>query len=373
MSTDTDVLVVGAGAAGLATALALSQAGRRVMVVERNRNPGREISARSSEVIHAGLYYPPGSLKARLCVEGRDALYDFARENGIAHHAIGKLVVAADESEIEALNAIAARAAANGVQDLVALSANEARALEPNLACTKAYLSPRTGIFDSSAYISALVGHIESKGGEIILNANVTAIESGSAFTVSIESGGSTTPITSRALVLAGGLAASTLGRMVQPKKRDYVAPDIAFARGHYYALQGAAPFARLIYPVPKSAGLGIHFTRDTGGGARFGPDHEWSTDTSDVMTPSAERLARFETSIRKYWPALPEGALVPSYVGIRPKLAREGEPPADFAIHDARHHGHAGLVALYGIESPGLTASLAIGRYVRDLLADPK
>lgn len=371
MSSDVETIVVGAGVVGLASAFALAQRGRPVMVLERNRRIGAETSARNSEVVHAGLYYPTGSLRARLCVEGKTRLYRFAAENAVAVNRCGKLLVATADEEIARLDAIAATAAANGVDDLVRLGADEARALEPEIACVGAILSPSTGVVDSHGLMAALEAHVTSRGGEVVLDAAVerVATRGDGTFALDVASAGTTSTITAARLVLAAGLGGSALGRTL--RYRDgYVAPTTYPAKGHYFSLMGRAPFRHLVYPMPSGAWLGVHLTLDVGGHAKFGPDIDW-VEAIDYAFDDADgrRRATFEREIRRWWPGLSDDALAPGYTGIRPKLYRPGEPVADFAIHGPERHGVAGLVALYGIESPGLTASLAIGELVARLI----
>ncbi len=365
------MVVVGAGVVGLSIARALTLRGQNVLVLERHARAGTQTSSRNSEVIHAGLYYAPGSLKARLCVAGRHQLYDFCRDHGIAHARRGKLIVASRPDDVATLQLIQQTAALNGVNDLVLLTSQEARALEPALRCHAALLSPSTGVFDSAAYITALEGHVSANSGQIIFNALVSNLDhkTGGGFIVTTTSGGGTTTLTANRLILAAGLAATPLGAMLTPRK-PYALPRTYFAKGHYFSLSGAPPFQHLVYPLPNSGSLGLHYTLDTGGQAKFGPDIEWRDHISyDFEGDQAARLSRFETATRAYWPGLPDGALSSAYTGIRPKLAPAREPAADFAIHTVEHHGIESLVALYGIESPGLTASLAIGEYVADRL----
>jgi L-2-hydroxyglutarate oxidase LhgO len=298
-------------------------------------------------------------------------LYDFARENGVAHQRYGKLLVATDEADLPRLNAIAETAAKNGVGDLVALTGGEARALEPELACVAAYLSPSTGVIDSHGLMQALEGHIASAGGSVVLNAEVTGLARGAAgdFEVATQSAGAASSMTCRNLVIAGGLGSTRLGKMIGGAN-DYRVPETYPAKGHYFALSGKAPFRHLVYPMPQGAWLGIHLTLDVAGQAKFGPDIAW-TERIDYAFEDADgaRKRLFEREVRRYWPALPAGALEPGYTGIRPKIYREGEPAADFAIHGPAEHGIERLVALYGIESPGLTSSLAIAAHVGAML----
>lgn len=376
MTTDTETIVIGAGVVGLAIAHALSKAGHEVMVLERHGRIGAETSSRNSEVIHAGLYYPKGSLKARLSTEGRNRLYAFAADNGVTARRVGKLLVATDGAEAAKLDGIAATARANGVTELIEISPADARRLEPEVYCTAACLSPSTGIIDSRALMQALEGHITNAGGRVVLNATVTGLSltGDGCFAAGVESGGSPIRLTSRHLINAAGLAASRIGRML-PARGNYRVPETFFAKGHYFTLASRPPFQKLVYPVPAAGSLGIHFTLDTGGSGRFGPDITWD-ETPSAAEPvytfedaDGARLHKFETAIRRYWPALPSGALQPGYTGIRPKIGRANEPAADFAIHGEREHGIPGFVGLYGIESPGLTSCLAIGEYVAAVL----
>ncbi len=374
MIADAETIVIGAGVVGLAIARALAAEGRRVLTLERHARSASEVSQRSSEVIHAGLYYPPGSLKARLCREGQALFYDFAAESGVPVKRYGKLIVAADESDMEKLAAIHATARANGVEDLRRLSAQDAANLEPALTCRAALFSPSTGVMDSAAYAVALEGAAMASGAEIVFNATASALrlENNGFFAVDVESAGTRTTLLSRSLVIAAGLHSSALGRFLQYRD-GYAVPETYFAKGHYFTLRGRAPFEHLIYPLPSGGGLGIHLTLDVQGAARFGPDIEWRNAVSyDFDDRDGCRREVFETAIRRFWPDLPDDALVPGSTGVRPKLSRQGEPAADFAIHSEAEHGVQGLIALYGIDSPGLTSSLAIGRYVAKLLPSP-
>ncbi|MDH3911726.1 MAG: NAD(P)/FAD-dependent oxidoreductase [Rhodospirillales bacterium] len=372
MSSDIETIVIGAGVIGLAAGRALAEAGQEVLVLEQAALVGSEISARNSEVIHAGLYYPPGSLKARFCVEGRKALYQFCRENGVIANRCGKLVVATQESEVPKLEALAENAKANGIRDPVLLSGAEARSLEPALACEAALLSPSTGVVDSHGFMQALEGHITSKAGQIVLNTRVTGAtpRSGSGFELAIESDGAAGHITCDRLVNAAGLGASEIGAYLH-LEGDYRPPQTYPAKGHYYQVTGPVPFRHLIYPLPEGAWLGLHLTFDCGGKAKLGPDLEWVESIDYAFDDSdGARLATFSREARRYWPSLPAGALAPDYTGIRPKIYRKEEPAADFAIHGPETHGLPNFVGLYGIESPGLTSSLAIGSYLAELLS---
>lgn len=365
-TTDVQTVVIGAGAVGLATAEALARAGHEVMVLERGPRIGSETSSRSSEVIHAGLYYPKGSLRARFCVEGRDRMYAFAAENGVPYVRCGKILVATSLDEVGPLRAVAEKARINGVDDLVPLTASEARALEPEVHCIAAYLSPSSGVIDSHAYMVALEGHIGSLGGQVVLNTAVTGLARRADGAFDIETGDA--GLSARNLVIAAGHGASALGRMLFADDPTRV-PETYPARGHYYTVTGKPPFRHLIYPIPHVAGLGIHFTRDRAGQAKFGPDHEWIPKVDYTFDDSPQRRATFDREVRRYWPGLPENGLEPAYVGCRPKIYREGEPARDFVIEGAKDHGIEGLVAMYGIESPGLTSSLAIGAYAATLI----
>ena len=360
---DVETTVVGAGVVGLAIAAACARLGQDVVVLERNASIGQEISSRSSEVIHAGLYYPSGSLKAVACVAGRKRLYDFAAENGIAAKRVGKLVVATSPAEIVTLKKIEAHARANGVDDVRWLSSADARALEPEISCSAALLSPSTGIVDSHGLMKSLEGHLQTHNGSVVLQSDLQAVRlnSGDVFELDIASGGQSSILTTRNLVVAAGLGMARL-RDVLPAGKGYEAPRTGFAKGHYFSLLGSSPFRHLVYPVPVDGGLGTHLTLDLQGRARFGPDVEWidSVDYSFNDCGGARR-AEYERSIRHYWPGLPPGALEPGYTGIRPKISAKGQPAADFEIHGPERHGIGRLVALYGIESPGRTSSLEI------------
>ena len=357
-----DCVVVGAGVIGLAVARALALAGREVLVLETAGAIGTGISARSSEVIHAGIYYPPGSLMARLSVAGRHALTRFCDAHAVAWARPGKLIVATDAAEAERLGAIAARAQANGVEGLRRLSAAEARAEEPELACHGALLSPATGIIDSAGYMLALRGDAEAAGAFFAFHAPV---EGGRLRDDGVElSVGGQAPmrLAARLVVNAAGLGAVALARRfvgLDPAK----IPPFHMAKGNYFALSGRAPFHRLIYPVPVPGGLGVHLTLDLGGAARFGPDVEWVT-TEDYRVDPA-RAASFAAAVRRYWPGLDAAALLPAYAGIRPKIVPPGAPGQDFMPVAV-----PGLINLFGIESPGLTASLALADLVCDQVA---
>ena len=359
-----DAVVVGAGVVGLAVARALALAGREVLVLDAAEGIGTETSSRNSEVIHAGIYYPAGSLMARTCVEGKHRLYRYCAERGVPHSNCGKLIVATTEEEAGKLEGIRQRAAANGVPELRLLSRAEALEMEPALHCTAALHSTTTGIVDSHAYMLALQGDAENAGAIFAFHAPVTrgrATEDG----IEIEVGGAEPmALRARLLVNAAGLHAPRLARSIAGMPEAKV-PQAYYAKGNYFTLAGRSPFSRLIYPVPVPGGLGTHLTIDLGGQARFGPDVEWVDSIDYAVDP--KRGDSFYAAIRRYWPDLPDGALSPGYSGIRPKIVPPGSPAQDFVVQGAAVHGVAGLVNLFGIESPGLTASLALADYVLD------
>jgi L-2-hydroxyglutarate oxidase LhgO len=361
-----ECVVIGAGVVGLAVARRLAQAGREVIVLEAADGIGTGTSSRNSEVIHAGIYYRAGSLMARMCVAGKRALYDYCRDHGVPHRACGKLIVATTPDETAKLQAIRAHAAANGVDDLCPLDGAAARALEPALNCDAALLSPSTGILDSHAYMLALRGDAEDAGAVCAFYAplmHAKVVPDG--FVLEI---GGEAPMTlgCRLLVNAAGLTAPSVARSIDAMPAELV-PTAYLAKGNYFSCNARAPFSHLIYPVPEPGGLGVHLTLDLAGQARFGPDVEWVDDIDYEVDPA--RAARFYPAIRRYWPGLPDGALSPGYSGIRPKIVPPAIAVQDFVIQGPHDHGIAGLVNLLGIESPGLTSSLAIADYVGDLL----
>jgi L-2-hydroxyglutarate oxidase LhgO len=360
-----DCAVIGAGVVGLAVARALALAGREVVVLESEGAIGTGTSSRNSEVIHAGIYYPQGSLKARLCVEGREALYDYASERGLPHRRCGKLIVATSPEQVGQLETIRAKAAANGVDDLQLISAQQAAAMEPQLHCLAALHSPSTGIVDSHALMLSLLGDLENAGGMLALKSSVARAECGPDGIVLVAQDG--TALRCNTVVNAAGLGAPALARRFEGLPAAAVPPS-HFAKGSYFTLSGRAPFGRLIYPVPEPGGLGVHLTIDLGGQAKFGPDVQW-VDAADDLVVDPARSEGFYAEVRKYWPALPDGGLIPGYAGIRPKISGPNEPASDFVIDGPDTHGVRGLVNLFGIESPGLTSSLAIGRHVAQML----
>lgn len=360
-----ECVVIGAGVIGLAVARRLAQAGREVIVLEAAETIGTVTSSRNSEVIHAGIYYPAGSLMARMCVSGRHALYEYCRDHGIPHRNCGKLIVATTPQETEKLQSIRAHAEANGVADMETLTGEAARALEPALNCDAALLSPSTGIIDSHAYMLALRGDAEAAGAAFAFHTPLVRaralgdrieLESGGDAPMSLECG---------LLVNAAGLGASAVARGIDGMPIDLIPPTY-LAKGNYFSCSARAPFSRLIYPVPEPGGLGVHLTLDMAGQARFGPDVEWVEAIDYAVDPA--RAERFYPAIRRYWPTLPDGALMPSYSGIRPKIVPPAVARQDFLIQGPRDHGLAGLINLFGIESPGLTSSLAIADHVGEL-----
>ena len=359
-----DVVVIGAGVVGLAVARALALRGREVLILEAADRFGSGVSSRNSEVIHAGIYYPRGSLKARLCVAGRDLLYAYCSEHGLPHRQYGKLIVASTVAQAAELGRIRAAALANGVE-LVPMSGAEARALEPQLDCAAALHSPLTGVIDAHAYMLALLGEAESRGAQLACDSAVSGIAiKDDGFLIAVN--GEAFALKASALVNSAGLDAPRMARLMEGFPAAQV-PPAHLAKGSYFTLSGRSPFTRLIYPLPVPGGLGVHLTLDLAGRARFGPDVEWVSAQNYDVDPA--RAGSFYAAIRSWWPALADGALEPAYAGIRPKITAPGEPAADFRIDGESVHGVPGLVQLFGIESPGLTSSLAIAAEVATLL----
>ena len=359
MSLQVQAVVIGAGAVGLACARALALAGKEVIILERNTDFGLETSARNSEVIHAGIYYPPGSLKAKMCVQGRQRLYAFCQSHGVEHSRCGKLIVATSERQLSELKNIQARALANGVDDLELLTASQAVALEPSLHAMGALLSPSTGIINGRAYMLALLGEAELHGASLALNSRVQSMQStASGLQLSVLCDEVEETLLADLVVNAAGHQAIALVRTCEAVTAEKI-PQAYLAKGNYFSLAGRSPFSRLIYPVPEPGGLGVHLTLDLGLQARFGPDVEWVQTEDYSVNP--QRAEVFYAAIRKYWPDLKDDALQPAYAGIRPKTVPQGSPDADFQVQGPDEHGVAGLVNFYGIESPGLTSSLAL------------
>ena len=336
------------------------------MVLEAANAIGTGISSRNSEVIHAGIYYPLGSLKARLCVQGNQLLYNYCALRGIGHHRCGKLIVATHESQVAQLQGIIAKAAVNGVHDLVLLSREQAQAMEPQLECVAAVYSPSTGIVDSHALMLSLQGDIENAGGFVVLNTAVALLKIAQTVIEIIASDG--TSLAANTVINAAGLHAPLVASRIQGFDAKHV-PQTYWAKGNYFTLTGKSPFSRLIYPVPEAAGLGVHLTIDLGDQAKFGPDVQW-VDSPDDLLVDPSRGNAFYAEVRKYWPGLKDNTLQAGYAGIRPKLQGPGVPAGDFVIQGEAVHGVQGLVNLFGIESPGLTSSLAISEYVSQLLS---
>jgi L-2-hydroxyglutarate oxidase LhgO len=359
---NVDCVVIGAGVIGLAVARALALAGREVIILEAADSIGTGTSSRNSEVIHAGIYYPKGSLMARACVVGRRMLYEYCADHGVPHRNCGKLIVATNGQESDLLQSIKGRAEANGVEGMQLLSGNAATQLEPNLRCTAALLSPATGIVDSHSYMLALQGDAESHGAMLAIRSPVTGgrvVDGGIELTVA---GAEPMELRCRLVINSAGLYAPDVAGKIAGMPSGRI-PTAYYAKGNYFTLTGRSPFTRLIYPVPVPGGLGVHITVDLGGQAKFGPDVEWIDSIDYSVDP--HRSDKFYAAVRKYWPALKDGALQPGYAGIRPKTVPPGAPAQDFIVQGPAEHGVPGLVNLFGIESPGLTASLALAEHV--------
>ena len=367
MDESLDVVVIGAGVIGLAVAREFARAGREVVVLEHNARIGEETSSRSSEVIHAGIYYPTDSLKARFCVRGKNLLYHYCDDHSIPHRRCGKLVLALSAEQEFRLSALLDQARANGVDDLQPLSKEDVAALEPAVRCTAGLLSPSTGILDSHSFMLALHGDLEAAGGHVaVLSEFVGGSIDDDGIRLSVRSDGEDLRIHAQAVVNAAGLRATQVAGLFAGLDSRHV-PRTRYAKGTYFVLQQKSPFKHLVYPLPEGAGLGVHVTLDLAGQTRFGPDVEWISEID--YRPDPGRAEAFYEAIRAYWPAIPAGSLAPGYVGIRPKLVGPGEPAGDFVIQGPEQHDAAGLVNLFGIESPGLTASLAIGEEVARIL----
>jgi L-2-hydroxyglutarate oxidase LhgO len=366
MAEYIEYLVIGAGAVGLAIGRALADAGKEVIVADAEKAIGIQTSSRNSQVIHAGIYYPSGSLKAKLCVAGRKLLYPYCEQHNVAHERIGKVILATSAEEVPCLHQYQEQALRNGVDDLILMTADEVAAREPAVNCVAGLWSPSTGILDSHAYMLSLQADLEAAGGAVALGNRVEKIRVGKKrFTVRLSRASATT-FECHKLVNSAGLNAQDVAHSIEGLNGETI-PPLYFAKGHYFSLGGNAPFNHLIYPVAGKGGLGIHVTKDMAGRCRFGPDVQW-LDTVDYSFDETRRH-NFHEAISKYYQDINEEMLVPDYTGIRPKLAPCGAPAADFVIQDYRSHGVVGLINLFGIESPGLTASLAIAESVRDRL----
>jgi L-2-hydroxyglutarate oxidase LhgO len=358
-----DAVVIGAGVVGLAVARALAMAGREVVILEAEDAIGTHTSSRNSEVIHAGIYYPKGSLKARSCVAGKELLYEYCVAHGVPHRRSGKLIVASDDAQVGELEQIQKKAHANGVTDVVWMTRAQVLALEPELSCVAGLYSPSTGIIDSHALMLAYLGDAEAHGAMLALKSHFLGAQvTADGFVVHSDQ----MDVACEVLVNSAGLRAPSVAKSIEGYDAT-LAPREYYAKGNYYSLTRKAPFSRLVYPVPEPGGLGVHVTLDLAGQARFGPDVEWIDRIDYQVDP--KRSERFYAAIRRYWPGLPDGALSPGYAGIRPKTAGPGEPAPEFVVQGPSMHGIPGLVHLFGIESPGLTSSLALAGLVVDEL----
>ena len=358
--------VIGAGVIGLAVARALAKQGREIVILESGNAIGTGTSSRNSEVIHAGIYYPKDSLKAKLCVRGKEQLYSYCPKHGIAHNRCGKLIIATNKIQLKTLEEIEVKARNNGVADIKWLDQNQVSKLEPDITAMAALLSPSTGLIDTHSLMLAYQGEAEDRGAMIAFNSpviNCFIEDSGIRLHVG---GNQPTQLMCDIVINSGGLYAQNLAASIEGFPASHV-PATYYAKGTYFVLSGRSPFKRLIYPVPDEAGLGIHLTLDLAGQAKFGPDVEWITEIDYQVDPF--RSKKFYAAIRNYWPGLPENALLPGYTGIRPKLLGAGNPPSDFIISGPDTHGVQGLVNLFGIESPGITASMAIAEEVLSVL----
>ena len=363
-----ETVVIGAGVVGLAIARQLASSGREVLVLERAGLVGTGTSSRNSEVIHSGIYYPPGSLKARLCVAGRDLLYAYCHERGIPHRRTGKLIVATSEAETPALARYFELASRNGIGEITWLTAEQVRALEPEVRCVRALHIHDTGIVDSHALMTSLWGDLQAAGGDIAFLNEVTSGRRRSDGQFELDVAGLADTLLCRRLVNSAGLHAPDLARKLEGCAKEQ-APQAYYARGHYFSLAGRSPFSQLVYPIANAAGLGIHVTLDLAGRARFGPDVQWIDGPDYAFDPT--RRGHFAEAIRLYYPALDEQRLQPDYTGIRPKITPPGAQAADFRIDGPARHGIPRLVHLFGIESPGLTAAFALGQAVADAVSN--
>ncbi len=364
--SDIETIVIGAGVVGLATAATLAASGQEVVVLEREKTIGQGISSRNSEVIHAGIYYSPGSLKAQLCVRGKTLLYRYCSERNIPFKRTGKLIVATCDEEIQSLNALKLTATNNGVHDISMISGADATAMQPGLKCVAALNSPSTGIIDSHALMISLQADIEQHNGMVVCNSEVQGIDvKSNTLQIGLDDG---SIVTAKRIINCCGLAAVPLAQTLKHINSATI-PTAKFAKGNYFKLAVKAPFTKLIYPAPVVGGLGIHLTIDLAGQKRFGPDVEWLSHDDFNYSVDPSRAESFYTAIRRYWPDLPDHSLVPDYAGIRPKIVRDDTTNIDFEFSTDQHHGVEGLVNMYGIESPGLTSSLAIAELVRDTL----
>ncbi|MBX3429149.1 MAG: NAD(P)/FAD-dependent oxidoreductase [Hyphomonadaceae bacterium] len=360
--SDFDAVVVGAGAVGLACGYQLAKAGDTVLVLESANRIGTGVSSRNSEVVHAGFYYPSGSLKAKFCVEGRRAIYQFLADHNVAFQKCGKLFVATEESEIPPIEKYYKQGQINGVENARWISGAEARLLEPQLRCVRAVEYLESGVMDAHGYMDALEGEIEAHHGTVVVNAPfLGATPSAEGYDIRV-GGESAMIVSAKKLIISAGLSAQRCAATIEGFPAERI-PKQYLAKGNYFTISMKAPFARLIYPPPVPGALGTHYRRDLGGAARFGPDIEWVTEENYVVDP--KRADEFYAAIRKFWPGLPDGALTADYAGIRPKIHAQNEPQPDFVLDGPAAHGMDGLMCLFGIESPGLTSSLAIGAEV--------
>jgi L-2-hydroxyglutarate oxidase LhgO len=363
-----DCVVVGAGVIGLAVARALALAGREVIVVESHDCIGSEISSRNSEVIHAGIYYPAGSLKAKFCVAGRKQLYRYCEEHHVPFKRCGKFIIATDEQQRPELKVIHEKARINGVDDMVLLEQQEMQRREPQINCVSALWSPSTGVIDSHSYMLALQADLENAGGVVVFDTKVSAGRAvGKMLELALQSGDSSFPLAATTVVNCAGLGSDKLARSIVGINSETL-PVYSYAKGNYFTYAGKSPFSSLIYPLPNEYGLGVHVTHDMAGNLRFGPDVEWVDDINYQVDP--RRAEAFYAAIRSYWPQLGDGSLLPAYAGIRPKINHQGSPAVDFVIQGEAEHGVSGLINLFGIESPGLTSSLAIADHVNQMAA---